>query len=259
MATATPSGSVQELILAPEDLPNVDHLVTEDDTPVDSLFAERQQKLLTEPLYSSSWVSPGEGPGYLAAANIGLFFSIKQPPLVPDALLSLDVDIPKDVLAKTGRSYFVWEYGKPPDVALEIVSDTRGGEEGYKMRQYARGGVPYYVIWDPAHHLSTESLRVFVLRDKTYVRLEQPWLPAVGLGLTTWQGVYEGVEALWLRWCDENGQVIPTGKELADRERQHADQERERAQQERHAKEEATQRAELLAAKLRALGIDPDA
>jgi Uma2 family endonuclease len=261
---------------------------------VDNLFAERQQRLLTEPLYSSSWKGPKGDRRFLAAANIGLFFSVKQPPLVPDALLSVDVDMPLDVFAKRGRAYFIWEYGKPPNVAVEIVSDTRGDEASYKMQQYARGGVTYYVIWDPAHHLDEDALRVFVLRDGTYVRLDQPWLEGVGLGLTTWQGEYEGINAVWLRWCDQNGQVIPTGKERVEQETKRVEQEQEakeeavqraeqeqqakeeavrqaeqerlakdeavqRAEQERQAKEEAARRADLLAARLRALGIDPDA
>jgi Uma2 family endonuclease len=232
---------------------------------VDNLFAGRQQKLLTEPL-DSSWPGPGTGVSFLAIANVGLYFGIKQPPLVPDILLSVNVTIPANIWAKSGRSYFVWEYGKAPDVAIEIVSDTRGGEDSYKMQQYARGGVTYYVIWDPAHYLNEEALRIFVLRDGAYVRLEQPWLQAVGLGLTIWHGQYAGIEADWLRWCDQNGQVIPTGKERAEHERQakeqatqRAEQERQRAEQERQAKEEAIRRAELLAARLRALGIDPNA
>jgi len=69
-------------------------------------------------------------------------------------------------------------------------------------------------------------------------------LPGVGLGLTLWQGEYEGVEALWLRWCDLEGRVIPTGAERAEQERQRAEQER--------------QRAERLAAQLRALGVEPE-
>lgn len=251
MATVVPPESLPPLCLTPEYLPKVDHLVTEDDTPVDYLFAERQQKLLTEPL-DSSWAGPPTGGNFLAVANVGLYFGLKQPPLVPDVLLSGNVALPADIWAKSGRSYFVWEYGKPPDAAVEIVSDTRGGEDGYKMQQYARGGVPYYVIWDPAHYLSEESLRVFALHEGAYVRLEQPWLSGVGLGLTIWHGQYAGIEADWLRWCDQNGQVIPTGKERAEQERQ-------RAEQERLAKEEAVRRAELLAARLRALGIDPEA
>ena len=38
--------------------PDVSHLVTEDDTPVDNLFSERQMALLRETLYTS-WAGPG--------------------------------------------------------------------------------------------------------------------------------------------------------------------------------------------------------
>ncbi len=34
--------------------PDVSHLITEDDTPVDNLFSEKQQRLLTRPLYVTS-------------------------------------------------------------------------------------------------------------------------------------------------------------------------------------------------------------
>ena len=59
---------------APPVRPCLDDIVTEDDTPVDSLFAEKQQRLLTEPLYTS-WPGPGEGRPFLAAANVGVFYS----------------------------------------------------------------------------------------------------------------------------------------------------------------------------------------
>jgi hypothetical protein len=53
----------------PEIRPPLDDLVTEDDTPVDNMFSEKQQRLLTEPLYSS-WDA---GRPFLATANVGLF------------------------------------------------------------------------------------------------------------------------------------------------------------------------------------------
>jgi Uma2 family endonuclease len=253
MATSLPPESAPEAatILLPEEMPCVDHLVTEDDTPVDSLFAEKQQRLLTEPLYSS-WTGPGEGRSFLAAANVGIFYSPKKPALAPDVFLSSDVVVPEDLLAKNHWSYFIWEYEKPPEAAIEIVSDKRGDEEGFKFLTYAKIGILYYVIWDPNNVLGKGPLRVFVLRDKAYVPLDETWLPVVGLGLTIWEGRYEGSEGTWLRWCDQHGQVIPTGAERADQERQRADQER-------HAKEEADRRAERLAAQLRALGLDPEA
>ncbi|MCP4695694.1 MAG: hypothetical protein GY862_02425, partial [Gammaproteobacteria bacterium] len=57
-----------------------DDLVTEDDTPVDNLFSEKQQRLLTEALYAS-W-QPGKP--FAAMANIGLFFDTKKPASSPD-------------------------------------------------------------------------------------------------------------------------------------------------------------------------------
>src|SRR5450755_1718920 len=86
-------------VLPPEIRPSVEHLVIEDDTPVDSLYAEKQMRLLTRPLYSS-WAGPNDDHLYLALANVGMFYGIKQPPLVPDVLLSLGVKAASDMTKK---------------------------------------------------------------------------------------------------------------------------------------------------------------
>ena len=127
--------------------PAVDHLVTEDDTPVDNFFSEKQQRLLTEPLYSSRAAWAGSGP-LSQRANVGLFFAVRSPPLVPDVLLSMDVELPADLHPKSHRSYFIWEYGKPPDVVIEVVSNREGGEDTQKLAAYAESRVPYYAIFD---------------------------------------------------------------------------------------------------------------
>src|SRR5258708_7693084 len=98
------------------EVPEVDisDLVIEDDIPVDNMFSEKQQRLLTEPLYSS-WIRPGNETGepglFLAAANVGLFVSPHLPPLVPDVFLSLDVRS-GDLSQKKNRTYLYWEFGK---------------------------------------------------------------------------------------------------------------------------------------------------
>ncbi len=79
--------------------PNIDHIVTEDDTPLDNVFSEKQQRLLTEALYAS-WSGPGPDRPFVAMANVGLFFHLRRPPLVPDMLLSLDVEIPSEIHLK---------------------------------------------------------------------------------------------------------------------------------------------------------------
>ncbi len=137
------------------DPPGVESLVTEDDTPVDGLLPEKQMRLLTEPLYTS--FSAPDGRPFLAATNVGLFHALRQPPLVPDVLLALDVEVPVDLAPKQNRSYFVWEYGKVPDVVIEIVSNREGGEDTTKLRGYARIHVPYYAVFDPLHLLSSEA------------------------------------------------------------------------------------------------------
>src|SRR5437879_320216 len=76
--------------LDPSLLPNLDDLVTEDGAPVDSIYAEKQYRLLTEPLYSS-WAGPGGGRPFLALANVGWFHTSGQTPVVSDAQLCVGV------------------------------------------------------------------------------------------------------------------------------------------------------------------------
>ena len=87
------------------------------------------------------------------------------------------------------------------------------------------------MVFDPGQQTGGEPLRVYALQAGRLVRTDETWFDDIGLGVTLWRGEYQGCEAPWLRWCNRDGAVIPTGEE----------------------------RAERLAAKLRAAGIDPDA
>ena len=235
----------------PEDFefvePDISDVITEDDTPVDNLITEKQQRLLTTTLYSSfSTDLP-----FLATANVGLFYGNKTPPLVPDVLLSLRVKVPEDWSQKQNRSYFVFSFGKPPEVAIEIVSNKIGNELGSKLQDYAFAAVGYYVVFDPLKQLGETILRVYQLQVNSYVELKNFYLSKVGLGLTIWHGIFEGKEYDWLRWCDDSGNILLTGDERAEQEKQRAEQEKQRAEQEK-------QRADRLAEILRERGINPD-
>ena len=255
---------------------DISHLVIEDDTPVDNFQSEEQQRLLVEPLYSSK-VLPLP---FLAAANVRLFYKLKGDPIVPDVLLSLGVQRAEDFLQRQNRSYFVWEFGKVPEVCIEVVSNQVGdelrlskksqqkGKEACKKDIYAQIGVPYYVVFDPLRQIQGQEdldgalLRVWSISPDGYTEMTPPqgiseigqsiWLSAVGLGLTLWAGEFEeDVTRLWLRWCDFSGQVIPTGAERAN----------ELAVQAEHLAAQADHfaaRADHLAARLQAMGINPD-
>ena len=245
--------------------PDVSHLVTEDDAPVDSWISEKQMRLFPNILHAS-W-KPGRP--FVAAADVGLFGSVDEPAVVPDIMVSLDVTLPEDCRPKGRRSYFTWVFGKAPDLVIEVVSN-REGSEVEKAQRYARLGVRYYVIFDPEHWLGERVLRGFVLHGLSYVELlDLSWLEELGLGLVTWQGRCEDMDGLWLRPCGPDKALLPLPTEVAEEERLRADQESLRADQEHERAEGqmaraevaesraevAEERAERLLARLRELGV----
>lgn len=249
--------------------------VTQDDTPVDNLFSELQMRLLTAPL-KENWRNAVTGQTFFVAANVGLFSRLGLPPIVPDAMLALDVAAPPRLHPrlhpKAGQSYFVGlSYRKPPDVVIEIVSNRVGGELDPKLGRYDRYGVSAYVVYDPVRHLGADLVRVARRGATGRLTFGPPpptpedgapvfLLPDVNLGLRLWAGEFEDAPALWwLRWCQADGTLIPTSAERAAQERQRADDARERVDQERQRADQEQQRAERLAARLRELGADPEA
>ncbi|NJM77179.1 MAG: Uma2 family endonuclease [Acaryochloridaceae cyanobacterium RU_4_10] len=262
---------------------DISHLVIEDDTPVDNFQSAQQQRLLVEPLYSAKALPLP----FIADANVGLFYKLKADPIVPDMLLSLGVQRPEDLSQRRNRSYFVWEFGKVPEACIEIVSNTEGdevtlskksqqkGKTTSKKVTYAQIGIPYYIVFDPLQQIQSQQemngalLRIWTISPLGYTELtplqgiatvgQSIWLDGIGLGLTLWEGQFEEeVTRLWLRWCDRDGQVIPTGAEGQELAQHRADAEQLRADAEQHRANVEQQRADRLAAKLREMGIDPD-
>jgi Uma2 family endonuclease len=229
--------------LPSESVPDLSRIRTEDDTPVDNLFTERQQHLLVDSL-NSSWAGPGKDRPFLVAANVGIFSSVKKPPIVPDVFLSLDVELDASKIFEEHRSYFVWIFDKVPDLVIEIVSPTPGGEDSDKLRKYAQLRIPYYAIFDPDQKLSSTELRLFGLNRKRYERIKLGYIEDLGLGLTVWKGLFHGAAARWLRWTDANGKLIPTGEERA-------------AAAEQRAKK-LEEKLNSYAAKLRKAGLNPN-
>jgi Uma2 family endonuclease len=157
-------------------------------------------------------------------------------------------------------SYVNWQEGVTPFVVVELLSPGTEKEDlGQTLRSIEQPPtkwqvyeqilrVPYYIVFDRY----TDTLRAFELQADRYheLTLAAPrlWMSGLALGLGVWQGTYQGVERLWLRWYDaaENWILTPT-----EREQTELQQERQRTAQER-------QRSERLAARLRSLGIDPE-
>ena len=132
-----------------------------------------------------------------------------------------------------------------------------------------------YAVFDPLRQIQGKDemngalLRVWSISPDGYPEITPPqgineigesiWLNTVGLSLTVWEGQFEEeVTRLWLRWCDRDGQVIPTGAEGREIERQGRETERQGREVERQRAESERQRAERLAERLRTMGVNPD-
>jgi hypothetical protein len=143
------------------------------------------------------------------------------------------------------RSYVIWREFVAPTIVLEFASGD-GAEERdvtpYKGKQWV-----YEKIIRPAYYgifsITTGELEMFHLVDfqaEPMVRDDRGhyFLPLMGIAIGVWEGSYQNQEDRWLRWWNPDGTICPTGHEQAQQEKQRADR---------------------LAAKLRALGIDPEA
>ncbi|MEM6297956.1 MAG: Uma2 family endonuclease [Bacteroidota bacterium] len=224
------------------DEPNYEQFETENDDPVDNLFSEMQQRLFIDPLHNNDWTDRD----FWASANVGIYYAINKPPVIPDMFLSLDVRKPEKWVEKKDKCYFSWVVGKLPELVVEVVSNKVGNENEQKMQLYAQLGIQYYIIFDPYNHLYPDYLNVFILKERQYERLESDnfFMPEVRLGIMIWNGLFEGEKAPWARWCTKEGQVLYTGGERADE----AESKAEQSQKE----------LELLREKLKKLGLNPE-
>ena len=89
----------------------------------------------------------------------------------PDIYLAFGVD---QAAIRRRKLYLPWEAGKPPDLALEVGSESTGSEDTVvKPRVYAVIGISEYWRFDPSggeHH--GEPMSGWVLRDGAYHPVE---------------------------------------------------------------------------------------
>jgi len=150
-------------------------------------------------------------------------------------------------------SYVVWQEGINPTVVVELLSPGTEKEDlGQTLREVNQPPskwevyerilrIPYYIIFDRYNN----KLQIFQNIAGRYQEIsftQTPvWLPSVELAIGLWQGTFQGIERLWLRWYDRQGNLIPTP---AEKSQQQLEQQRTKA--------------ERLAAKLRELGVNPE-
>ena len=247
-----------------------------DDEPVDNVNQPALASALTETLKLAGKLPETA----LATTNYGICatFKGKMTLKAPDWAYIPKITVPRDEVKK---SYTPYLQGEIPTVVMEFLSDTEGNEYSSK-RSYPPGKwyfyeqilkVPNYAIFEP----ETGALEVHCLDKQQQYKLSTPnednryWIEEIKLFLGVWRGERENRQGYWLRWWDENGNLLLWGFELIAQERQakqvaqqELSQERQAKQvaqqelsQERQAKQIALKRLEELEQKLKEAGIEP--
>jgi Uma2 family endonuclease len=233
------------LIPSGRTLPDHTQLPDKDGTFVMNFQEPPQSALLTESLEPVLQRLHPDGQ-YCIGRDCGIYYRPTDPPLAgckaPDWFYVPDV--PPLLDGQVRRSYVLWQELVAPQVILEYVSGD-GTEERDPTPQtgkfwgYERVIRPdYYGIYE----VNPGRIEMHYLRNRRFRRMEPnerghyPIEP-LGVELGIWQGRYENLELPWMRWWDAQGQLLLTGRERAERERQRADR---------------------LAERLRALGVDPE-
>lgn len=236
---------VSEIGITPP--PTQYELPCDDGVPMETQRHKLQMDMLIDTL--SPWLAERDD-GYVAG-NMFVYFSLAQIKTQdfrgPDFFAVLGV--PK----KERLSWVVWEEGKAPDVVIELLSESTAAQDKNEKKLIYQNQmrVPEYFWFDPfnADDWAGFSLQHGVYKNIAVNAQNQFVSQSLGLALTRWQGIYKGVEAVWLRWVTMNGELLPTSDDIAEQQRQRAEQERRRAEQQR-------QRAELAESQLKQVAVN---
>ncbi|OUL30099.1 hypothetical protein BV378_04360 [Nostoc sp. RF31YmG] len=213
-------------------LPSAEDLPDSDETPVDNELQDLIPGLL-KVILAFVWA---ERMDWFFGVDMGIYYDPNQPAIVPDGFLSLGVE--RIIDENLRLSYLLWEEQRVPIMALEVVSQKLRGEYNTKKEFYAQLEVLYYVVYNPQRRRK-QTLEVYHLINGEYqlLRGNPVWLPEIGLGIGCERGTYLGITREWLYWYTESGQRLLTPEEQV---------------------QQAQQRAQMLAERLRSLGVDPD-
>jgi Uma2 family endonuclease len=168
---------------------------------------------------------------YYASGNSCVYYSAEQ--VLKRDFLGPDFFFVKDVPRHPKRTrWIVWREGmRYPDAVIELLSESTAKEDlGPKKRIYEKVfKTSEYFCYDP----DMEVLGGWRLdKDGNYQQLStndkgRVWCEQLQMWLGSWRGTYQEYEALWLRFYDRKGKLVPIAAEKAG---QKAEAQRKRAE-----------------------------
>jgi Uma2 family endonuclease len=236
--------------LSPQDtleaFPDHTQLPESDGTFVKNFQEHPQSILLTDSILPVLRQRHPDG-HYCIGQDCGIYWRLTEPPErgaeAPDWFYVPNV--PPTLDGAIRRSYVLWREFIAPLIVLEFVSGD-GREERDQTPWEGKFWI-YEQVIRPAFYgiydVSQARVDVYHLIDGQFQPLpvnarDHYVIGPLQVELGIWRGSYQNLELPWLRWWDHEGNLLLTGEERAEHERQ---------------------RAERYAALLRQQGIEPEA
>jgi len=201
---------------------------------------------------------------YIIGQDCGIYWRETEPPEkgaeAPDWFYVGNV--PPTIDGQIRRSYVLRREYISPLIALEFASGDGSEERDATALSRSQEGdiikpgkfwvyeqiihISYYGIYE----FKTGKLEVYNLINGFYRKMQPNerghyLIEPLGVELGLWSGTYQNQTQLWLRWWDTSGNLLLTGSERAEIERERAEQEKQRAETERERAEQEKQRAEI--------------
>ncbi|XZN99747.1 MAG: Uma2 family endonuclease [Microcoleus sp.] len=267
--------SVDRIVLPPA-FPDHTQLPESDGTFVKNFQEHPQSLILTDSIGPILQELHPDGQ-YAIGQDCGIYWRETEPPEkgaeAPDWFYVPNV--PPNIDGQIRRSYVLWREHIAPLIALEFASGNGDEErdrtplsrtdEGLitkpgKFWVYERVmRIPYYGIYQ----VNNGRLDVYRLIDGYYQLLELnqrghfPIAP-LGVELGLWQGSYQNQTMLWLRWWDEEGNLLLIGDERAELEKLRGEQQRERAENAEQARQAEAQARRDAIPRLLGMGLSAE-
>ncbi|NCJ08206.1 Uma2 family endonuclease [Synechococcales cyanobacterium C] len=254
----------------PSQFPDHTQLPESDGTFVKNFEEHPQSLLLTDSIEPLLQRLHPDGQ-YCIGQDCGIYWRETEPPErgaeAPDWFYVADV--PPKLGGVVRRSYVLWREYIAPTIALEFASGDGSEERDRTSLSWSNGTIkpgkfwvyehiihiPFYGIYE----INSGRLEVYHLIEGSYQALPPNErghyvIAPMQVELGVWQGGYLNYpEQRWLRWWDAEGNLLLTGAEQTEVERQRAEQAEQRAEQAEEQLQQERQQRQQLVEKLRSL------
>ena len=267
--------SVDRVVLPPA-FPDHTQLPESDGTFVKNFQEHPQSLILTDSIGPILQERHPDGQ-YAIGQDCGIYWRETEPPEkgaeAPDWFYVPNV--PPNLDGQIRRSYVLWREHIAPLIALEFASGNGDEERAHTPLSRTDEGVvtkpgkfwvyervmriPYYGIYE----INSGRLEVYRLIDGYYQLLELNQrghfaIASLGVELGLWQGSYQNQTMLWLRWWDEEGNLLLIGDERAELERLRGEQQREIAESAEQARQAEFQARRAAIPRLLGMGLSAE-